>query len=160
VFDVYRKLPPVGIRKRVSRQVCPFGGDYLVDVDEGIMEEVRIFNEELNIPTKASCEGHLSRKEVNAYILGIISGNQRKLLHSHMRDIGKHFRTEDNVVRYFFYENDYWLTFSLFDKCLMDYGKRFRINVRSNKIVKLQDRWDKIRKTGFKNAINILKQIF
>jgi hypothetical protein len=160
VFDVYRKLPPVRNRKRVSRKVCPFGGDYLVDVDEGILEEVRIFNEELNIPTKASCEGHLPRKMVNAYILGKISRNQRKLLHGHMEDIGKHCKTKDNVSRYVFYEKDYRLTFSLFDKCLKDYGNRFRINVRSNTIVKLQDRWDNIRKTGFENAVNILKQIF
>ena len=160
MFDVYRMLPPIGMRKRVIRKVCPFGGDYLVDVDDGVMDEVRIFNEELNIPTKASCEGHLSLKEASAYILGKISVNQRKLLHSHMEDIGKNWYTEDNVIRYVFYDRDYRLTFSLFDQCLKDYGNRFKINVRSNKIVKLQDRWDNIRKTGFKNAINILKQIF
>ena len=107
VYDVFSKLPPIGIRKRVSRKICPFGGDYLIDVDEGIKEEVRILNEELNITTNASCEGHLPVKEVNAYILGKISDNQGKLLHRHMETIGKYCYLEDGVRKYIFSEKDY-----------------------------------------------------
>jgi hypothetical protein len=157
---VYRELPPIGIRRRVNRKICPFGGDYLVDVDEGIREEVRIFNEELNINTNASCEGHLPVKKVNAYVLGKISDDQRTLLHKYMKSIGKHCNKIDNIRKYDFIEKDYKLTFSLFDRCLKGQGNRFRINIRPDRPVKFQNRWDNIRKTGFKKAINILKQIF
>jgi len=160
VYDVFRKLQPIGIRKRVSRKICPFGGDYLTDVDEGIQEEVRIFNEELNVPTNASCEGHLPVQELNAYILGIISSNQRKLIHRHMEGIGKYCNMEDSVKEYVFNEKDYKLIFSFFDRCLKNYGNRFKINIRSKKTVKIQSRWDNMRKIGFKNTIDILKKTF
>jgi hypothetical protein len=155
-----RNLPPIGIRKRVSRKICSFGGDYLVDVDEGIKEEVRILNEELNVNTKASCEGHLPVKKVNSYIYGQISGRQRILLFEYMEDLGKKYEIEDNVRNYVFSENEYWLTFSLFDNFLRKHGNRFRINIGSCKPVRLQHKWDIIRRKGFKNAIRILKETF
>jgi hypothetical protein len=159
VLEVSRNLPPTGLRKRVKRSVCPFGGDYLTDVDEGILKEVKIFNEELKIKTKASCEGHLPAGNLSAYILGIISGKQRSLFCKHMQEIGKDCN-QDNIKKYLFNETDYRITFTFFNRQIKRYGNSFRIKVKPNKTVKLQKRWDNIRISGFKKAIHIIKQVF
>jgi hypothetical protein len=154
-IKVYQKLSPIRFRRRVSRKECAFDGDYLEDVDEGVLEEVRIFNEDLNISTLASCEGHLPVKELSAYILCDINDEQRKLFRKHMEEIGKTVEAEDKHRKYVFEERDYRVTFQLFGKYVRGCDDKFRIKIRSKKDKMIQNDWDNLRKSGFKKAIKI-----
>jgi len=152
-----RKLPPIEHRKRVSRKDCTTFGDYRKDVDEGILEEVRIFNEELNIPTRASCEGHLP--DASAYILGSISDEIQDLFRKHMIEIRKpqiqkgKWRTE-----FIFEESDYTITISIDGDFARGYDDGFSVHVKSIHNDLSQNDWDNIRKKGFFQAINIIKK--
>jgi tRNA(Phe) wybutosine-synthesizing methylase Tyw3 len=62
------KLPAFNERRRVALEDCSMAGNPYLDVDEGIADEVRIFNDVLGLLTYSSCEGHLSKKIVQASI--------------------------------------------------------------------------------------------
>ena len=67
-----RTLPPIGKRRRTRVKDHGIDGDPYIDVDEGIAEEVRIFNDVLGLKTFSSCEGHLVNDTCAALIVSYI----------------------------------------------------------------------------------------
>ena len=152
-------LLPIHTRKRVNRQDCSFLGNYRRDVDDGIHEEVRILNEEMQICTVASCEGHLPFS--SAYILGHISDKKQRIFKKFMTV--NHIipiRKSKNMIEFCFEEVDYNLNISIDGYYALDSDDGFRLDVVSGVEGVSQDDWDRIRKNGFTNAINIIKKAF
>ncbi|EMR73919.1 hypothetical protein MCGE09_00417 [Thaumarchaeota archaeon SCGC AB-539-E09] len=152
-------LLPVNKRKRVSRQDCSFKGDYRQDVDDGILYEVQILNEEIQIPTVASCEGHLPYS--SAYILGHISDKKQSIFKKYMK--ASQFipiKNGNSITEFLFEEVDYRLYISIDGYYSRGFGDGFILGVNSRVENVSQKDWDKIRKTGFQKAIYIIKKAF
>ena len=146
-------------RKRVNRKDCSFNGDFRVDVDDGVLEEVRILNEELHIPTVASCEGHLPYS--SAYILGNISEKKHATFKKYMKK--NHIDPVENnklCTKFLFEEIDYRLNISIDRYYEIGFGDGFMLSIASNSTKNSQKEWDNIRKTGFQQAIKIIKNAF
>ena len=152
-------LLPINIRKRVSRQVCSSLGDYHKDVDDGVLEEVRVLNEEYQIYTIASCEGHLPYS--SAYILGHITDLKQRIFKEYMKEnhINPINKGKDKI-EFLFEEIDYKLNISIDEYYIRGSKDGFLLDVKSNIEEISQNEWDKIRKTGFRKAINIIKKAF
>lgn len=152
-------LLPINKRKRVSRQVCSSLGDYQKDVDDGVLEEVRILNEEFQIPTVASCEGHLPYS--SAYILGHITDQRQRIFKEYMKE--NHINPINkgkSKIEFLFEEIDYKLNVSIDEYYVRGFKDGFILDVKSSLEEISQNEWDKIRKTGFQKAINMIKKAF
>jgi len=152
-------LPSINERKRVNRKDISYLGNYRVDVDDGVLEEVRILNEEFGILTVASCEGHLPYS--SAYILGNISEKKQKIFKKYMKK--KRIDPIINSKRsaeFLFEEDEYRLNISIDRYYGREFDDGFLLNVISSFKKKSQKEWDIIRKTGFQQALNIIKKAF
>ena len=152
-------LLPINIRKRVSRKNCSSLGDYKKDVDDGILEEVRILNEEYQIYTVASCEGHLPYS--SAYILGHITDLRQSIFKEYMKEnhINPINKGKDKI-EFLFEEIDYMLNISIVEYYIRGSKDGFLLDVKSNIEEISQNEWDKMRKTGFQKAIKLIKKAF
>ena len=156
---VSSNLLSIDKRKRVNRKDCSFHGNYRADVDDGVLEEVRILNEEFQIPTVASCEGHLPYS--SAYILGNISEEKQKIFKKYMKK-SRIDPVENSKLGtdFLFEEIDYRLNISIDRYYERGFGDGFMLNVASSLKKNAQNEWDSIRKTGFQQALKIIKKAF
>ena len=152
-------LLSINERKRVNRKDISYLGNYRVDVDDGVLEEVRILNEEFGILTVVSCEGHLPNS--SAYILGNITEKKQKIFKKYMKK--NHIdpiRKSKLSTEFLFEEDEYRLNISIDRYYGREFDDGFLLYVISSFKKKSQDEWDLIRKTGFQQALNIIKKAF
>lgn len=148
--------PHIKHRKRGSIKNCAFLGNYTEDVDEGILEEVRIYNEVLGIPTSASCEGHLP--DLSAYILGNITDEIQERFKNYMKELGispinvTKWRTE-----YCIEGEKYNIQIILDGDYARGFDDGFSVHIESSIKDLTQEEWDTIRFLGFQKAINLRK---
>ena len=143
----------------MNRQYCSYLGDYHKDVDDGILEEVRILNEEFQIKTVASCEGHLPYS--SAYILGHITDKKQNIFKEYMREnLINPIKKGKGITDFLFEEMDYRLNISIDEYFAIGFDDGFLIDVKSSMEEISQNEWDKMRKTGFQKAIKLIKKAF
>lgn len=143
----------------MNRKDVSYLGNYRVDVDDGVLEEVRILNEEFGIPTVASCEGHLPHS--SAYILGNITKKKQKKIKKYMKK-----NHVDSIIKsklctkFLFEENEYSLNISIDRYYAREFDDGFLLKIMSSFKKNSQNEWDLIRKTGFQQAFNIIEKAF
>ncbi len=168
-------LPPIEKRKRIQVKECNLNGDPYKDVDEGIQEEVRIFNDVLGLKTYSSCEGHLSNKRCAAFIVSYINDKIQ------LQKIRKAIKKEKMVLiylkkphevndlirnqpshkksRYFKkYSNSYLITHTL-ARNIRGYMGTFMVKVKPYDTTIDQNEWDNIRRRRFTAIINMLYNV-
>lgn len=174
-----RKLPAITERKRVSVEDCSVAGNPYLDVDEGIEEEVRIFNDVLGLVTHASCEGHLFKKRTQATIHSRVNMDQFNLIkkvvyQNNMIPIKRRQPRKKNTPSTSNPGEDYCTPSKkqkeIFEKKFIDSSVRFEYKqspkmknyygIFSVRIIPkynpTQKEWDQIRQERFTNVIQIL----
>ena len=130
-----------------------------MDVDDGVLDEVRVLNEEYQIHTVASCEGHLPYS--SAYILGHITDLRQSIFKEYMKE--NHFNQINkgkDKIEFLFEEIDYKLNISIDEYYIRGSKDGFLLDVKSSIEEISQNEWDMMRKTGFRKAINVIKKAF
>lgn len=171
-----RPLPPIGKRRRTRVKDHGIDGDPYKDVDEGIAEEVRIFNDVLGLKTFSSCEGHLVNNTCAALIVSYIDdrgqlekikeaiekGDMLPVSHQKTRleAIDARVRgrgcVEPEKVSYRKeYPNSRLFLRALVRK-ITGYMGSFTVKVIPNDTTIGQTEWDKIRRRRFIDVINML----
>jgi hypothetical protein len=174
-----RRLPPINERKRVAVKDCSIAGNPYLDVDEGIAEEVRIFNDILGLKTYSSCEGHLFKKRIQAsihsrlYNLDQLNLIKKVVSNQNMLPIKRRYRKSTIPDISIQIKNNKAFTKSqkeIFEKKYDDSSVRFEYKQGTRmkkyfgnfsvriipKYQPTQDEWDKIRQERFSNVIRIL----
>ena len=171
-----RTLPPIGKRRRTRVKDHGIDGDPYIDVDEGIAEEVRIFNDVLGLKTFSSCEGHLVNDTCAALIVSYI--DDRGQLEKIKEAMGKgdvlpvsHHKTrveaidarvrgrgyvEPEKVSYRKEYPDSHLFLRALVRKIEGYMGSFTVKVMPNDTTIGQTEWDKIRRRRFIDVINML----
>ena len=171
-----RSLPPIGKRRRTRGKDHGIDGDPYKDVDEGIAEEVRIFNDVLGLRTFSSCEGHLVNDTCAALIVSYI--DDRGQLEKIKEAIGKgdmlpvsHHKTrveaieasvrgrgcvEPERVSYRKEYPDSHLFLRALVRKITGYLGSFTVKVIPNDATIEQSEWDRIRRRRFIDVINML----
>jgi hypothetical protein len=171
-----RRLPPLEKRRRIHVKECNLNGDPYRDVDEGIQEEVRIFNDVLGLKTYSSCEGHLSNKRCAAFIVSYIKDKMQ------LQNIRKAIKKEKmvsiylqkpNVVndsislnyysqkkrRYFKKYSDSYLITCTLARNIRCYVGTFMVKVKPYDTIMEQNEWDNIRRRRFTAIIDMLYNV-
>ena len=174
-----RLLPPIGKRRRTRVKDHGIGGDPYKDVDEGIAEEVRIFNDVLGFKTFSSCEGHLVNDTCAAFIVSYI--DDRGQLEKIKEAIGKgdmlpisHHETRVEAVdarvrgrgyvkrvkvSYLREYPDSRLFLRALVRKIVGCMGSFTVKVIPNDTTIEQTEWDKIRRRRFIDVINMLRKV-
>jgi hypothetical protein len=154
-----RPLPPIGKRRRTRAKDHGIDGDPYKDVDEGIAEEVRIFNDVLGLKTFSSCEGHLVNDTCAAFIVSYI--DNRGQLEKIKEAIERGYVKPEKVS----YRREYPDS-RLFLRALVRKIARARryigsltVKVIPNDTTIEQTEWDKIRRRRFIDVINMLRKV-
>lgn len=167
-----RPLPPIGKRRRTHVKDHSIDGDPYKDVDEGIAEEVRIFNDVLGLKTFSSCEGHLVNDTCTALIVSYIDdrGQLEKikeaiekgdmLARARVEAIEASVRgrgcVEPERVSYRKEYPDSHLFLRTLVRKITGYLGSFTVKVIPNDATIEQSEWDRIRKRRFIDVINML----
>ncbi|MCW3988802.1 MAG: hypothetical protein NWE88_01855 [Candidatus Bathyarchaeota archaeon] len=155
------RTPPPENRKRGARKGGHIEGDYRTDVDEGIANEVRIFNEELGLETWSSCEGHLSESRDDvAYVNCYIDDKfQKEIIKLHRAvEVKTIVEQERRII--FQLDSEACLLSLIIDPALKRNNKpAFSIIVEPKNPDIPWYIWDRVRENGFKQAIDILEKI-
>jgi len=171
-----RLLPPIGKRRRPHVKDHGIDGDPYIDVDEGIAEEVRIFNDVLGLKTFSSCEGHLVNDTCAALIVSYIDDwgqlekikeamgkeNMLPVAHNKTRNeaIEARMRSRDCIelekVSYHREYPDSRLFLRALERKIEGYMGSFTVKVMTNDTTIEQTEWDKIRRRRFIDVINML----
>jgi hypothetical protein len=171
-----RLLPPLEKRRRIDVKDCNLNGDPYRDVDEGIQEEVRIFNDVLGLKTYSSCEGHLSNKRCTAFIVSYIKDkmqlqNIRKAIKKEnmvsmnpkkpheVNDLLRKNQHSQKKSRHFKKYSDSYLITNTLARNIKGYMGTFMVKVKPYNTKMEQNEWDNIRRRRFKAIIYMLYNV-
>ena len=177
LFFRNRLLPSIKKRKRTYFKNCNIYGNPYIDVDEGIEEEVRIFNDILGLKTYSSCEGHLINEIYSAFVVSYINDREQLKKISRAikkenilsmkpyqnrieeRDIPEKIRYKPEKIIYFKKYSNSYLILRMIARKITGYVGSFTVKVIPRNMKIEQCEWDRIRRQRFIDVINMLYNV-